>query len=75
MELLEEKSYVIKVPTNVELEYDRQNDILYIYFDDEKIADEEILSEDGDVALGFKDGRLVFVEIMKFSDKIGSFIL
>lgn len=72
---MEKKPYTVKVPANVELEYDRQNDILYIYFDNERVADEEILSEEGDVALGFKDGRLVFVEIMRFSDKIEGFIL
>ncbi|MEM0247113.1 MAG: DUF2283 domain-containing protein [Desulfurococcaceae archaeon] len=75
MEFLEERLYTVKVPANIELEYDRQNDILYIYFGDERVADEEVLSEDGDIALGFKDGKLVFLEIMRFSDKIGGFIL
>lgn len=72
---MSEKLYYVKVPTNVELEYDRQNDILYIYLDQAEEVEEEVLSEDGDVAFGFKDGKLVFIQIMKFGDKIGGFIL
>ncbi|MEM4481136.1 MAG: DUF2283 domain-containing protein [Desulfurococcaceae archaeon] len=71
---MEERNYAVKMPTSVEVEYDRQNDILYIYFGEEG-ADEEVLSEDGNVALGFKDGRLSFIMIMKFSEKIDSYIL
>lgn len=71
---MEGKNYTLKLPATINLEYDRQNDILYIYFNGEEV-DEEVLSEDGDVALGFKGGRLSFIMIMKFSEKIGSYIL
>lgn len=72
---MEEKGYFVKIPVNVELEYDKQNDILYIYFDEEKVADEEMLSEDGNVILGFRENRLVIIQIMKFSEVIGGYIL
>ena len=69
------KQYIINVPTSVEVEYDRQKDTLYIYFNRDEIPDEEWLSEDGDVVLGFKESRLVVIQIMRFSEKIEGYIL
>jgi uncharacterized protein YuzE len=69
------KQYIINVPTSVEVEYDRQKDTLYIYFSRNDVPDEEWLSEDGDVVLGFKESRLVVIQIMRFSGKIEGYIL
>ncbi len=69
------KQYIINVPISVEVEYDRQKDTLYIYFNRDEIPDEEWLSEDGDVVLGFKESRLVVIQIMRFSEKIEGYIL
>jgi uncharacterized protein YuzE len=69
------KQYIINVPTSVEVEYDRQKDTLYIYFNRDEIPDEEWLSEDGDVVLGFKESKLVVIQIMRFSEKIEGYIL
>jgi uncharacterized protein YuzE len=69
------KQYIINVPTSVEVEYDRQKDTLYIYFSRNDVPDEEWLSEDGDVVLGFKESRLVVIQIMRFSEKIEGYIL
>jgi uncharacterized protein YuzE len=72
---LEEKHYYVKTPVNIELVYDKQNDTLYVYFNSEDTPEEEILSEDGDVALGFKEGKLIVIQITRFSEKIGGYIL
>jgi uncharacterized protein YuzE len=69
------KQYIINVPISVEVEYDRQKDTLYIYFNRDEIPDEEWLSEDGDVVLGFKGSKLVVIQIMRFSEKIEGYIL
>jgi uncharacterized protein YuzE len=70
-----EKQYTVKIPANIEVEYDKQNDILYIHFDPEETPEEEWLSEEGDVILGFKDNKLIVIQILKFSEKIGGYIL
>lgn len=72
---MEEKQYYVKTPVNIDLMYDKQNDTLYIYFNSEEMPEEEVLSEDGDVVLGFKEGKLIVIQITKFSEKIGSYIL
>jgi len=72
---LEEKHYYVKTPVNIELVYDKQNDTLYVYFNSEDTPEEEILSEDGDIALGFKEGKLIVIQITRFSEKIGGYIL
>lgn len=72
---MEKRSYQIELPVNVELEYDRQSDSLYIYLDEDRSADEEVLSEDGNVVFGFREKRLVFIYVMKFSEIIGGYIL
>lgn len=69
------KQYIINVPISVEVEYDRQKDTLYIYFNRDEIPDEEWLSEDGDVVLGFKESKLVVIQILRFSEKIEGYIL
>lgn len=54
------------------MEYDRQNDILYINFGyDIEDADEEFLSGNGDIIVRIKDGRVVSLMIMNFSEKAG----
>jgi len=72
---VENKQYYIKIPTSVRVEYDKQNDTLYVYFNTEEIADEEVLDEEGGTVLGFRDGRLILIQINKFSEKINSLIL
>jgi len=71
-----EKKYFVENIGNAWIEYDRQNDILYINFTDETSdADEEVLSEDGDVVFRLKEGRLISLMILNFSEKIGATIL
>ncbi len=54
------------------MEYDRQNDILYINFGyDIEDADEEFLSGNGDIVVRIKNGRVVSLMIMNFSEKAG----
>lgn len=53
------------------LEYDRQNDILYLNFGEYvEEADEEIMSGD-DIVIRIKDNRVVSIMIMNFMEKIG----
>jgi hypothetical protein len=71
-----EKKYFIENLGNVWIEYDRQNDILYLHFATEiGDADEEVLSEDGDVVFRLKEGRLISVMVLNFSEKIGGTII
>jgi len=71
-----EKKYFIENLGNVWIEYDRQNDILYLHFAAEVgDADEEVLSEDGDVVFRLKEGRLISVMVLNFSEKIGGTII
>ncbi len=54
------------------MEYDRQNDILYINFGyDIEDADEEFISGDGDIVVRIKNNRVVSIMIMNFSSKAG----
>jgi len=64
------KEYRIKDLDKIWIEYDRQNDILYINFGyDIEDADEEFLSGDGDIIIRIKEGRVVSMMIMNFSEK------
>lgn len=68
--------YLVENPEQIEIEYDRQSDILYIYFSkDIEDADEELLSEDGDTAFRIKEGKIVSIMVMNFSNKLGGVIL
>ncbi len=70
-----EKKYFIENPGSVWIEYDKQNDILYLNFATEiGDADEEVLSEDGDVVFRLKEGRLISIMVLNFSEKIGAAI-
>jgi uncharacterized protein YuzE len=73
--LSNEREYRVRVPSSIEVEYDRQNDILYLYLEPGETPEEELLSEEGDIVLGFKEGRLVVIEVHKFSEKIGGYII
>ena len=53
------------------LEYDRQNDILYINFGyDVEDADESFLTEN-DIVVRIKNGKVVSLTIFDFSRKVG----
>jgi len=60
---------VIEDIKDIWIEYDRQNDILYINFGSEE-ADESVLIDD-DIVVGIKDGRLVGITIYSFSRRAG----
>ncbi len=71
----ETKTYSIKDLDKIWIEYDKQNDILYINFGyDIEEADEEFLSKDEDIIVRIKDGRVVSIMIMNFSGKAGIMI-
>ncbi|ADI31212.1 DUF2283 domain-containing protein [Staphylothermus hellenicus] len=64
------REYKISDLDKIWMEYDRQNDILYINFGyDIEDADEEFLSGDGDIVVRIKNRRVVSLMIMNFSDK------
>ncbi len=66
----EKKEYRIGDLDKIWIEYDRQNDILYINFGyDIEDADEEFLSGNGDIVVRIKNGKVVSIMIMNFSDK------
>ena len=71
----EAKMYSVKDLDKIWIEYDKQNDILYINFGyDIEEADEEFLSKDEDIIVRIKDGRVVSIMIMNFSGKAGIMI-
>ncbi len=51
------------------IEYDKQNDILYINFGREEA--EESIMLDNDVVVGIKDGRIVSITVFDFSRRVG----
>lgn len=56
---------------NIWLEYDKQTDILYINFGtDIEDADESVMVDD-DIIVRIKNGRVVSITIMNFSEKAG----
>ena len=66
-----EGEYKIRDLDKIWVEYDKQNDILYINFGyDIEDADEEILSGE-DIIIWIKEGRVVSITIMNFSEKAG----
>jgi len=67
----EERTYIISDLEKLWLDYDRQNDILYINIGEEvEDADEEILIG-GDIAVRIKDKKIISIMIMKFMEKLG----
>ena len=71
----ETKTYTIGDLDKIWIEYDKQNDILYINFGyDIEEADEEFLSRDEDIVVRIKNGRVVSIMIMNFSGKAGIMI-
>jgi len=71
----ETKTYTISDLDKIWVEYDKQNDILYINFGyDIEEADEEFLSKDEDIVVRIKNGRVVSIMIMNFSGKAGIMI-
>ncbi|AFK50997.1 hypothetical protein TCELL_0572 [Thermogladius calderae 1633] len=70
------KEYRVRDLDKVWFEYDKQNDILYINFGDStEEADEEFLSENGDVAFRIKEGRIISIMIIGLSTKAGFTVL
>lgn len=70
----ESREFRIKDLDKIWMEYDRQNDILYINFGyDIEDADEEFLSGK-DIVVRIKNGRVVSLMIMSFSEKAGIII-
>ena len=55
--------------TKMWIDYDRQNDILYIGFGRED-AEESIMVDD-DIVVGISEGRVVGITIFNFAKKIG----
>mgnify|MGYP000002778056 FL=1 len=67
----ENKEFRIRDLDKIWMEYDRQNDILYINFGyDIEDADEEFLSGQ-DIVVRIKSGRVVSIMVMNFSEKAG----
>ncbi len=68
---MSKKTYTIGDLDKIWLEYDKQNDILYINFGyDIEDADEEFLSGE-DIVVRIKEGRVVSLMVMNFSEKTG----
>jgi len=66
-----EGNYRLVKIENTWFEYDRQSDILYIYFEkDVEEADEEVLIGDN-IVYRIKDGRIISVMIMDFLKNLG----
>ncbi len=67
----EERNLLIGDVNNIWLEYDKQNDILYINFGyDVEDADESILTEN-DIVVRIKNGKVVSLTVFDFSKKAG----
>ncbi len=67
----ENKEFRIRDLDKIWMEYDRQNDILYINFGyDIEDADEEFLSGQ-DIIIRIKGRRVVSIMVMNFSEKAG----
>ena len=67
----ENKEFRIRDLDKIWMEYDRQNDILYINFGyDIEDADEEFLTGQ-DIVVRIKSGRVVSMMVMNFSEKAG----
>ena len=67
----ENKEFRIRDLDKIWMEYDRQNDILYINFGyDIEDADEEFLSGQ-DIIIRIIGGRVVSIMVMNFSEKAG----
>jgi len=67
----EKEEYKLGNVEDLWLEYDRQNDVLYLNFSaNVEDADEEVLVGE-DVVLRIKDGRVISITIMKFLEKLG----
>ena len=66
-----ERKLLIGDINNIWLEYDKQNDILYINFGyDVEDADESILTEN-DIVVRIKNGKVVSLTVFDFSKKAG----
>lgn len=65
------RRYYIENPERISFEYDQLSDTLYMNFEGyEEEADEEILSEDGDIAFRIKNGRILSIMVLNLSRRI-----
>jgi uncharacterized protein YuzE len=55
--------------TKMWIEYDRQNDILYINFGKEE-AEESVMIDD-DIVASFREGRLTGISVFNFRKRVG----
>ncbi|NAZ12692.1 MAG: DUF2283 domain-containing protein [Desulfurococcales archaeon] len=67
----ENKKFNIYDLNNLWIEYDKQNDSLYIYFAPENVEAEESFLIGDDVIVAVKDDSLISITIMNFSKRIG----
>ncbi|MCC6030570.1 MAG: DUF2283 domain-containing protein [Desulfurococcales archaeon] len=67
----ENKKFNIYDLNNLWIEYDKQNDSLYIYFAPENVEAEESFLIGEDVIVAVKDDSLISITIMNFSKRIG----
>lgn len=74
MEKEEQGRYIVSDLDKIWLEYDKQNDILYINFGyDIEDADEEVMTGE-DIVVRIKEGRVVGIMVMNFSEKVNIMI-
>lgn len=64
------KQYILELSEHIEIHYDKQTDTLYIYLNPDEQPDEELLGETGDIVFGFKNGKLVVVQLIGLKNRI-----
>jgi uncharacterized protein YuzE len=55
----------------IKINYDKEGDVLEISFSENAVADSEYVEESGLVLDYDKDGKIVAVELISFSKKVG----
>lgn len=63
--------YIEDIDKNLWIEYDSQNDILYIYFAPENEEPEESLLIGEDTVIALRGDKLVSITLFNFSKRIG----
>ena len=65
------KKLYIEDIDKVRIEYDKQSDTLYIHFADPDEEAEEAFMTEEDIIVRVKDGKLLTITVMGFSEKTG----
>ncbi|MGC9009351.1 MAG: DUF2283 domain-containing protein [Sulfolobales archaeon] len=69
-EISKKKLFIEDIEKNLWIEYDKQNDILYLYFAPENEEPEESILIGEDTVIAVKEDKLISITFINFSKRV-----